>query len=101
MAGKKEEAAKPNAKAKAKDKTVLKQFYKDANEGTYRKKVENSDTDITYVPSKGFGSKTLQKKYFLISKAQLISLMSQIRSFLKIFFLMTEGLVMKLETLSR
>lgn len=53
-------------KAKAKDNTALKQFYKDANEGTYRKKTGNSDPDITYVPSAGFGSKTLQKKYLTL-----------------------------------
>lgn len=57
-------------KSISKDKTPLRQFPKDANEGTYRKKMQSTDPDLTYVPSGGFGSKNLQKKYLsLFSEA--------------------------------
>lgn len=53
-------------KAIAKDKTVLRQFPKDANEGTYRKKTQNNVPDVTYIPTDGFGSKGLQKTYLTL-----------------------------------
>jgi len=56
-------------KAVAKDKTVLRQFPKDAIEA-YRKKPKSTDPDISYVPADGFGSKGLQKNYLsLFSEA--------------------------------
>ena len=49
-------------KAIAKDKSVLREWVKDAEE-TYRKKPNDSLPNITFVPAEGFGSKKQIKRY--------------------------------------
>ncbi len=49
-------------KSLSKDNKPLREWIRDAEE-TYRRKPENNEPNIAYVPAGGFGSKTLQKKY--------------------------------------
>ena len=52
-------------KSFSKDNNALREWIRDAEE-TYRRKPESAESNVTFVPSTGFGNKALQKKYFNI-----------------------------------